>query len=60
MVLLGHTSPGSLNTARSSLAGCRNTNSSFSFWWGYLHLLTAATEEWLGAGALVTKTITVS
>jgi hypothetical protein len=23
----------SMNTARAELAGCRNSNSSFSFWW---------------------------
>jgi hypothetical protein len=27
------TNPGSLNTARWLLAGCRYTNSSFRFWW---------------------------
>jgi hypothetical protein len=53
------TSPGSLSTARRSLGGCRNSNSSFRFWW--LHYTgQSATEEWTGAGAAVTKTITVS
>jgi hypothetical protein len=39
-----------------------HTNSSFSFTGGtpLLELLVAATEEWTGAGAAVTKTITVS
>jgi hypothetical protein len=32
------TSSGSLNTARDGLAGCRNSNSSFSFWWLMVHL----------------------
>jgi hypothetical protein len=27
--------PTGLNTARAYLAGCRNSNSSFSFWWLY-------------------------
>jgi hypothetical protein len=32
------TAGGSLNTARYYLGGCRNSNSSFSFWWT-IHLL---------------------
>jgi hypothetical protein len=53
------TSP-SLNTARDQFSRSRNTNSSFSFWWDTPPATTAATEEWTGAGAAVTKTITVS
>jgi hypothetical protein len=38
---------------------CRYTNSSFSIWWLQAPALTAATEEYTGAGP-ATKTITVS
>jgi hypothetical protein len=43
----------------SQLGGAGTQFSSFSFWWLY-YTFTAATEEWTGAGAAVTKTITVS
>jgi hypothetical protein len=38
----------------------RNSNSRFRFWWNVLPGVTAATEEWTGAGSPLTKTITVS
>jgi hypothetical protein len=38
---------GNMNTARYKL-GCRNTNSSFSFWWLSLDGNTNATEEYDG------------
>jgi hypothetical protein len=46
------TSPSSLSTARELLAGCRNTNSCFSFWWWctITSFRYKATEEWTGAG----------
>ena len=55
------TTVSSLSTARSDLAGDGNTSAALAF--GGLNptpAITAATEEWLGAGAAVTKTITVS
>jgi hypothetical protein len=40
---------GNLNTARGELAGCRNSNCSFSFWWIYWYSsLQDATEEYNG------------
>jgi hypothetical protein len=43
------------------LAGAGNCSSCFSFWWRiHLKFTTAATEEWTGAGAPVTETITTS
>jgi hypothetical protein len=53
------TSPASLATARSSLEGCGTQAAGLAFG-GYITAVTAATEEWTGAGAGVTKTITVS
>ena len=53
------TSPGSLNTARRYLAGCGTQTAALAFG-GTTGTNTAATEEWTGAGAAVTKTITVS
>jgi hypothetical protein len=53
------TSPGSLNTARGDLTGCGIQTSALAFG-GSIPPVTAATEEWTGAGAAVTKTITVS
>jgi hypothetical protein len=53
--------PTGLSTARSDLAGAGNTSAALAF--GGLNptpAVTAATEEWTGAGAAVTKTITVS
>jgi hypothetical protein len=42
------TAGGTLTTARQVLAGSRNTNSSFSFWWTLLRSFTNATEEYNG------------
>jgi hypothetical protein len=53
------TSPTSLNTARGGLRGAGTQTSALAFG-GYITPYTAATEEWTGAGAAVTKTITVS
>ena len=53
------TSPGSLATARESLAGCGTQTSALAFG-GFITAATAATEEWTGAGAPLTQTITVS
>jgi hypothetical protein len=50
--------PTGLNTARGELAGAGTQTAGLAF--GGTPPNTAATEEWLGAGALVTKTITVS
>jgi hypothetical protein len=48
------------NTARYGLAGAGTQTSALGFG-GYTGTtLLAATEEWTGAGAPVTKTITVS
>jgi hypothetical protein len=52
-------SPGSLNTARRNLAGCGTQTAALAFG-GNITPVTAATEEFTGAGAAVTKTITVS
>jgi hypothetical protein len=51
-------SPVSLNTGRV-VSRCRNTTSALAFG-ANPGPDTAATEEWTGAGAAVTKTITVS
>jgi hypothetical protein len=53
------TSPGSLSTARRSLSGCGIQTAALGFG-GYTTTGQSATEEWTGAGAAVTKTITVS
>ena len=50
--------PTGLNTARSQLAGCGTQTAALGF--GGTPPITGATEEWTGAGAAVTKTITVS
>jgi hypothetical protein len=52
-------SPTSLNTARHSLGGAGTQTAALAFG-GQTPTITAATEEWTGAGAAVTKTITVS
>jgi hypothetical protein len=54
------TSPASLNTARYSTRWSRNTNSSFRFGGYIAPTVTAATEEWTGAGSPTTVTITAS
>jgi hypothetical protein len=46
MELLGQ-HPGSLNTGRTDLAGCRYSNSCVSFWWR-TPPITAVTEEYDG------------
>jgi hypothetical protein len=51
-------SPTSLNTARTDLAGA-GTTSALAFG-GNVPPGAAATEEWTGPGAPLTKTITVS
>jgi hypothetical protein len=53
------TSPASLSTARAGFAGTGTLTSALGFG-GDAPTRTAATEEWTGAGAAVTKTITVS
>jgi hypothetical protein len=54
------TSPVSLNTARTGLGEAGTQTSALGFG-GYLTPgVTAATEEWNGAGSAETKTITVS
>jgi hypothetical protein len=53
------TSPASLNTARTNLAGCGIQTSALAFG-GDDPAVSTATEEWTGAGAVLTKTITVS
>jgi hypothetical protein len=54
------TSPGSLNTARYGLGGAGTQTAALGFGGTVTPPPTAATEEWTGAGAAVTKTITVS
>ena len=49
----------SLSTARSLLAGAGTQTAGLAFG-GFTTVATGATEEWTGAGAAVTKTITVS
>jgi hypothetical protein len=51
--------PTGLNTARTKLAGAGTQASALAFG-GDTPPVTAATEEWLGAGSAETKTITVS
>ena len=53
------TSPASLATGRQQL-GSAGTQPAALAIGGYTTAATAATEEWTGAGAAVTKTITVS
>jgi hypothetical protein len=50
--------PTGLNTARRLLAGAGTQTAALAF--GGFPPATAATEEWTGAGAPLTKTITVS
>jgi len=52
-------SPASMATARSALGGAGTQASALAFGGG-IPTQTTATEEWTGAGAGVTKTITVS
>jgi hypothetical protein len=54
------TSPGSLNTGRNSPGGTGTQASALAFGGNPGTGVTAATEEWTGAGAPLTKTITVS
>jgi hypothetical protein len=53
------TNPTGLNTARGGLAGAGTQPAALAFG-GATTVVVAATEEWTGAGAAVTKTITVS
>jgi hypothetical protein len=46
--------------SKTTLAGAGTQTSALAFGGNTLHLITAATEEWTGAGAPLTKTITVS
>jgi hypothetical protein len=59
MDLLGQHLPASLSTARGGFAGNGTQALALAFG-GDAPTRTAATEEWTGAGAAVTKTITVS
>jgi hypothetical protein len=54
------TSPASLATARSYLAGAGTQASALAFGGDTAPAVVAATEEWTGAGSPLTKTITVS
>jgi hypothetical protein len=49
--------PYRIKYGKKSFRRRRNSNSSFRFWW---FPASGVTEEWTGAGAAVTKTITVS
>jgi hypothetical protein len=55
MVLLGQQILASLNTARGLLCRSRNSSICFRFWWSIIQYMTAATEEWTGAGAASNK-----
>ena len=59
LTLAAWASGGNLNTARRILAGAGTQTSALAFG-GNIPPITAATEEWLGAGSAETKTITVS
>jgi hypothetical protein len=59
MEQVGQQSPASLNTARNTLAGAGTQTAALAFG-GLYYSFTAATEEWTGAGAPVTVTITAS
>ena len=48
----------SMNTARAGLGSCGTQTAALAFGGGLP--ITAATEEWTGAGVIVVKTITVS
>jgi hypothetical protein len=52
--------PTGLNTARDSLAGCGIQTAALGFGGYSPPPVTGATEEWLGAGAPTTVTITAS
>jgi hypothetical protein len=52
--------PTGLNTARDSLGGAGTQSAGIAFGGNTTPGQTGATEEWTGAGAAVTKTITVS
>jgi hypothetical protein len=52
--------PTSMSTARTELSGCGTTQAALGFGGYFPPAATAATEEWTGAGAPTTKTITVS
>jgi hypothetical protein len=54
------TNPTGLNTARDSLAGCGIQTAALGFGGYSPPPVTAATEEWTGAGAPTTVTITAS
>jgi hypothetical protein len=45
----GWSAGNNMNTARTALAGCRNSNSCFSFWWIYSNSSPGATEEYNGS-----------
>jgi hypothetical protein len=51
--------PASLNTARELFSRSGTQSAALAFG-GYTRLIPAATEEWTGAGAPLTQTITVS
>jgi hypothetical protein len=53
------TNPTSLNTARIALGGAGTQTAALAFG-GNTTTTSAATEEWTGAGAPLTQTITVS
>jgi hypothetical protein len=57
---VGQLSPGSLGTARTQLGGAGTQTAGLAFGGSNSTSVTASTEEWTGAGAAVTKTITVS
>jgi hypothetical protein len=54
------TSPATLNTARIRLAGNAGTQTLALAFGGNSQVYTNATEEWTGAGAPLTVTITAS
>jgi hypothetical protein len=54
------TNPNSLNTARYNLGGAGTQSAGLAFVGNPGPAVTAATEEWTGPGAPLTKTITVS
>jgi hypothetical protein len=59
MELVGQMIQEVCKTARRELTGCGTQTAALAFG-GYDYSNTAATEEWTGAGAPTTKTITVS
>jgi hypothetical protein len=52
--------PTSMSTARTELGGCGTTQAALGFGGDIVPGLSAATEEWTGAGAPTTVTITAS